>query len=324
MHALNGEADHLDGLPIVAVAGPTAAGKTGLAVELARAMGGEIVNADALQMYRGMEIGTAKPGVSERGGVPHHLYEVWDVRESASLAQYQGLARAAVADIRSRDRIPLLVGGSWLYLRAVCDVLNIPPHDPEVRRRWAQAGQELGAPRLHDELARRDPEAARAIDPRNLRRIVRALEVVELTGSFTARMPDPAPWLPTVWLAVDRDPDELDRRIAERAAQMWACGLLDETRALVAQGLTADSTAGRAVGYAQALAVLSGERNRAEGLADTVRATTRLARRQRRMLRADPRVAWLHPPGQLEQAVALLADRGVSAAAGSTPSPGSS
>lgn len=321
MRGKHTEKDLRSRLPLVVVTGPTAVGKTGLSLRLAHAVGAEVVNADAMQLYRGLDIGTAKPTPEERGSVPHHLFDLWDVRRAASVAQYQRTARRVVADVQSRNAVALVVGGSALYLRALCDQLDIPPQDPAVRARWEERARESGAAALHAELQRRDPEAAAAIDPRNLRRVVRALEVVELTGSFTARMPERVSWRPTVWLGLDRDRAELDDRIRRRAGQMWSGGLLAETEQLLADGLAEGPTARMAVGYRQALAVLAGESTPAEGLADTVRATARLARRQQRAFRTDGRIRWLAGQDPLDEALAILARAGISPAAGSTPSP---
>lgn len=280
--------DHL-----IVVTGPTAAGKTGLSLALAEKVNAEIINGDAMQSYVDLDIGTAKPTVAERGDIPHHLFDLWQVDESASLAQYQRAARAAAQQIWRRDRAVIVVGGSPLYLRALCDELEIPPRDPVIRAELAERAEREGGEALHRELAQLDPQAAADIDPRNVRRVVRALEVVRLTGSFTARLPEPTPWRPTVWLGVDLPRDDLDRRISQRAERMWQAGLLAETEQLLTRGLTQGDTARKAVGYEQALAVLAGDMTQEEGLADTVRATSRLARRQQRMLRRDQRIQWL-------------------------------
>jgi len=322
MRGKHSENDLCAELPIVVITGPTAVGKTGLSLWLARAVGAEVVNADAMQLYRGLDIGTAKPTPVERGCVPHHLFELWGVRRAASVAEYQRAARKVVADIQSRGRVPLVVGGSALYLRALCDQLDIPPQDPAIRARLQARAHESGAAALHAELERRDPQAAAAIDPRNVRRVVRALEVVELTGSFTARLPRPVSWRPTVWLGLDADRAVLDDRIRRRAEGMWSDGLLAETEGLLEQGLATGPTAKMAVGYRQALAVLAGQSTPEEGLSDTVRATSRLARRQQRAFRSDDRIHWLAGEDQWDEALAILARAGITPAAGSTPSPG--
>ena len=277
---------------MIAVVGPTASGKSEWAMTLARSLGGELVNADAFQFYRGMDIGTAKPSMAERSEIPHHCVDILDVDQPATVAWFQQIARDAVTDIATRGKVPIIVGGSPLYVRAVCDHLDIPPNDPSVRRRIQQRADAEGGAALHRELARRDPAAAAAIDPRNTRRIVRALEVVELTGSFTARLPEPRAWRPTWWVAPRWDRADLDVRIAERSRRMWRDGLLEEVAELSRRGLAAAPTASRAVGYPQALAHLRGELGEEEAIGATIAATRRLARRQERTFRADPRVTW--------------------------------
>jgi tRNA dimethylallyltransferase len=276
----------------VAVVGPTATGKSRLAVALARQLGGEIVNADAMSLYRGMDIGTAKPTAAERDGIPHHLFDLWDVREPASVAAYAAVARPLVAEIRARGQVPILVGGSGLYVRAVVDSLDFPGTDEAVRARLEQRLAERGPAALHAELAQVDPAAAARILPGNGRRIVRALEVVELTGRpFSAALPGYAD-VAAVQVGVDLPADELDRRIAGRVDQMWAAGLVAEVRALVDAGLRTGRTASRALGYRQVLDLLDGRRTAADARADTVQATRRFARRQRSWFRRDPRVRW--------------------------------
>ncbi len=279
---------------LVAVIGPTATGKSGLAVALAREIGGEVVNADAFALYRGMDIGTAKPTVAERGGVPHHQLDVLDIHDDASVAAYQGHARADIDAILARGRVPILVGGSGLYVRAALDLLDIPPTDPQVRARLEAEAHDLGAPALRDRLEALDPAAAAAIEPNNVRRIVRALEVIELTGrAFSATMPRREYRLPTVMLGLDLPRPLLDERIGERVRGMWEAGMLDEVERLEQQGLSTTRTAGRAVGYPEALAQLRGELTEAQAIEATATATRRLARRQSSWFRPDPRIAWL-------------------------------
>jgi tRNA dimethylallyltransferase len=273
---------------LVALVGPTATGKTALAVELAEAVGGEVVNADSMQLYRGMDVGTAKPTAAERRGVPHHVLDVWDVTERASVAEYQRLARATVDDVLARGRVPLLVGGSGLYVRAVVDELDFPGTDPALRARLEAELAAAGPAALHTRLSTVDPAAAAGILPSNGRRLVRALEVIELTGRpFAATLPGPAPHYDTVQLGLDRA--DLDDRVAARVDRMWAAGLVAEVRALEAAGLRAGPTASRALGYQQVLALGDTPAARAE----TVRATRRFVRRQRSWFRRDASVRWL-------------------------------
>ena len=238
---------------IVGVVGPTASGKSRLAVELAQRLGGEVVNADSMQLYRGMDIGTAKPTAAERSGVPHHLFDILDVSETATVAEFQALARAAITECHSRGVTPIVVGGSALYVRAVFDQLDFPGTDAAVRDRWAAELASRGSEALHAELARRDPEAAAQILSSNGRRIVRALEVIELTGEpFAATMPvfeSIYGGLTLIGLDVPRE--QLDVRLAERVDAMWAAGFVDEVQALREVGLDDGHTASRALGYQQ-------------------------------------------------------------------------
>ena len=246
--------------PLVAVVGPTATGKSGLGVELAAALGGEVVNADAMALYRGMDVGTAKPAPAERAGVPHHLLDVLDVTETASVAAYQRAARAVVEDLRSTGRTPVLVGGSGLYVHAVVDELEFPGTDPVLRAELEAELATVGPAALHTRLAAVDPAAAAAVLPSNGRRIVRALEVVALTGRpFPARLETGGPpRYGAVLLGVDRPTGELDERVARRVARMFASGLVAETRALLDHGLREGRTASRALGYQQVVAALDG------------------------------------------------------------------
>jgi tRNA dimethylallyltransferase len=279
---------------VIAVVGPTAAGKSDLGVFLAQQLGGEVVNADSMQLYRGMDIGTAKLTPGERGGIPHHLLDIWDVTVTASVAEYQRLARERIDALLAEGRWPILVGGSGLYVRGAVDNLEFPGTDPEVRARLEEELTLRGSGALHARLAAADPEAALAILPSNGRRIVRALEVIEITGKpFTANLPGHDSVYDTVQIGVDVARPELDGRITRRVDRMWDAGLVDEVRALETQGLREGRTASRALGYQQVLAALAGECTLDEARAETVRATKRFARRQDSWFRRDPRVHWL-------------------------------
>jgi len=279
---------------VIAVVGPTATGKSDLALDLAEREPSEIVNADAMQLYRGMDIGTAKVPREARRGIPHHQLDVLDVTEEASVAAYQRSARADIERIRAAGKRAILVGGSGLYVRAVLEHFEFPATDPQVRARLQQRAEQIGPGLLHDELAQRDPEAAARIDRANTRRIVRALEVIELTGApFTASLPDPTYVYPTVAIGIDVDGETLDARINARAKEMFARGLVEETEALLGRGLAEGKTASRAMGYAQALAVLAGRRTRAEATEDVALATRQLARRQRKWFKRDDRITWI-------------------------------
>ncbi|MFK5585017.1 tRNA (adenosine(37)-N6)-dimethylallyltransferase MiaA [Serinicoccus sp. LYQ131] len=295
--------------PVVAVVGPTASGKSELGLALALELGGEVVGADASQFYRGMDIGTAKLSVPERRGVPHHQIDVFDLAQEASVATYQTSARADLAAIRGRGRVPVVVGGSGLYVRGLLDRLEIPPTDPVVRGRWENELDRVGPGVLQEQLSSRDPEAARSIGARNGRRLVRALEVVELTGQpFSATLPTREFLEPTVLLGLRVDREVLAARIAHRAEGMWRDGLPEEVRELDRRGLRQGRTASRAVGYAQALRQLDGELTPAQAIEETAVATRQLARRQVAWWRPDPRVVWLEhdAPDLLEQALTLV------------------
>ncbi|MFE1145549.1 tRNA (adenosine(37)-N6)-dimethylallyltransferase MiaA [Streptomyces albidoflavus] len=303
---------------VIAVVGPTAAGKSDLGVFLAQHLGGEVVNADSMQLYRGMDIGTAKLDQAERGGVPHRLLDIWPVTETASVAEYQRLARAEIDRLLAEGRTPVLVGGSGLYVRGAVDHLDFPGTDPEVRARLEEELAAHGPGALHTRLAAADPEAAAAILPSNGRRIVRALEVIEITGRpFTANLPRHDSVYDTVQIGVDVARPELDARIADRVDRMWAAGLVDEVRALEAEGLREGRTASRALGYQQVLAALAGECTDEEARAETVRATKRFARRQDSWFRRDPRVHWLSGAaadrGELPGRALSLLERAVTA-----------
>ena len=296
--------------PIVAVVGATATGKSGLGVALARALDGEVINADSMQLYRGMDIGTAKLTLDERHGVPHHLLDIWEVRRSADVATYQQQARAVVDDLRARGRTPVVVGGSGLYVRALLDDLDFPGTDPDVRAALEAELAAVGPGPLYERLRVSDPDAAAAIEPRNGRRIVRALEVVSLRGSFTARLPEPrALTANTVTIGLDIPRDELDQRIADRVGRMWQAGLVDEVRRLAdEEGLREGRTASRALGYAQVLRMLDGELTEEQAIDDTVRSTRRFARRQDSWFRRDNRIHWLTYDSDdlLAQALAVI------------------
>lgn len=286
--------------PVIAVVGPTAAGKSELSLTLARTLGGEVVNADSMQLYRGMDIGTAKLTTAERAGVPHHLLDIWPVTQAASVSEYQRLARQVIDAIRARGQTPILVGGSGLYVRAAIDRLQFPGTDPRVRDRLERELARIGPAALHARLAAADPAAASVILPGNARRIVRALEVIELSGEpFSATLPDYESVYPVVQLGISMPRAELDQRIADRVARMWQRGLVAEVRRLEAAGLRDGRTASRALGYAQVLRFLGGECTEAEAAEQTIAATRRFVRRQESWFRRDPRVIWLASGGDL-------------------------
>ncbi|WP_066302882.1 tRNA (adenosine(37)-N6)-dimethylallyltransferase MiaA [Arthrobacter luteolus] len=293
--------------PVVAVVGPTGSGKSDLGVALAQRLGGEIINADSMQFYRGMDIGTAKLPVAERGGVPHHLLDIMDVTEEASVSAFQTQARALITQIQSRGRYPILVGGSGLYVRAALDVLEFPGTDPELRRRLEAELAEDGLEALRARLQEVDPVSAARLG--DARRVVRALEVHELTGRpFSSFMPDRTYVQPAVQIGLSVERSLLHQRLARRVDLMVEQGLEAEVRRLDAAGLRTGKTAGRALGYAQFLKVLDGEWTTGRAIEDTVVATRQFARRQLTWFRADPRVTWLDfdDPELVNQAAAAI------------------
>nr|WP_051092847.1 tRNA (adenosine(37)-N6)-dimethylallyltransferase MiaA [Jongsikchunia kroppenstedtii] len=296
----------------IAVIGPTATGKSDLALDLAERLGGEIVNIDAMQQYRGMDIGTAKLAMSERRGIAHHQIDVLDVTETATVARYQEAARADVEDILRRGRVPVVVGGSMMYIQSLLDDWQFPATDPVVRAEFEEQLAADGPLRMHQRLAEVDATAAETILPTDGRRIVRALEVVRLTGRpFAASQPQIGePRWGTTIIALDRDTAELDERIARRTALMFETGLVDEVAALIEDGLRGGVTAARAIGYAQVLAALDGDYDLDKAQELTFIGTRRYVRRQRSWFRRDPRVHWLDAGSAdlLDRAAVLVAD----------------
>jgi len=288
--------------PIVAIVGATATGKSAVGLELAHllgaadAPGGEIVNADSMQFYRGMDIGTAKLPVAERRGVVHHQLDTLNVTEDASVARFQESARAEIAAIDARGHRAIVVGGSGLYLRALLDRFDFPGTDPEVRARLEARAEAEGPGILHRELAALDPEAARKVHPRNAKRIVRALEIIEVAGDYISSLPRHEYEAPAIQIALELPYEALDERIEARVERMWASGLVDEVKRLVGEGLREGVTARRAVGYAETLAHLDGELDAEQARELIKRNTRRLARKQDRWFRPDPRVQWIPAP----------------------------
>jgi tRNA dimethylallyltransferase len=299
---------------VIAVIGPTATGKSDLAIELAHHCDGEIVNADSMQLYEGLDIGTAKLPLAERGGIVHHLLDIWPLQKSAAVAQYQLLARATIDEIHARGKTPVMVGGSGLYVRGALDNLEFPGEDAAIRLRLYAELEQEGPQALHARLAELDPAAAAAILPTNGRRIARALEVIEITGEpFTATMPGFDAIYDVLSIGLDRN--DLDERVHRRVHHMLDIGWLDEIRELLPRGLRASPTAGKALGYQQLMAVMNedgeitgGKAAFDEAVEVTIRATTRFVRRQRRWFRRDPRINWLDAadPSLRESAIELV------------------
>lgn len=297
----------------IAVVGPTASGKSAVSLALAEELSGEVVNIDSMQLYRGMDIGTAKLPVDERRGIPHHQLDVWDITKPASVAEYRASAVADVESIMNRGKRPIIVGGSMMYVQALVDEWDFPPTDPHVRARWGQQLDRIGVHALHDHLATVDPEAARIIERNDPRRTVRALEVIELTGRpFAASQPpkNSTPRWNLRLVGLWADADWLNPRIEQRVRAMFDAGFVDEVRGLIEQGLVRESTAGKAIGYSQVLDYLEGECSLDEAIEATVMGTRRYARRQRSWFRRDPRIEWLDAsaPDVVDRALDLVRD----------------
>lgn len=303
-------------LPLVAVVGLTASGKSGFSLQLAAALGErgvacEIISADAFQLYRGMDIGTAKVSLEERGGIPHHLLDVLELTEKASVAAYQRSCRQVIEQIRARKTLPILVGGSGLYVRAALDEIEFPGTDSAVRERITAQAAQLGAEKMHQRLAEVDPESAASILPSNVRRVIRALEVYEITGKkFSATMPRREYFQPTLQLGISWPLAVLDERISRRTTQMLAHGFIQEVAQLEKQGLADTPTACRATGYQAVMDLLAGKITREEAAEQIALQTRQLARKQRKWFRKDPRIHWLDgeagTSANLEQALTLL------------------
>lgn len=296
---------------VVAVVGPTATGKSGLGLALAEALGGEVVNADAFQLYRGMDVGTAKLRPEERRGIVHHQLDVLEVEEDSTVAAYQASARADLRALEARGTRAVVVGGSGLYVRALLDELEFPGTDPELRAALEERAERHGTRAVFEELERRDPVAAERIGPRNTRRIVRALEVIELTGQpYSASLPGERYAVPAVQIGLEMPREELDERIGLRVDHMWEQGLVAEVRSLAPR---LGRTAARAVGYAELLVHLRGECTEEEAREAVVANTRRLVRKQQSWFRRDPRITWLdaREPDLVDRALSLVdeADR---------------
>lgn len=298
-------------MSVIVICGATATGKSDLAISLATQLNGEIINADSMQLYKGMDIGTAKLSLEERKGVPHHLLDVLNVREDASVAWYQQSARDLISSIESRGKNAIIVGGTGLYIKAILDDLNFPDTDPDVRDRLNEMAQKVGGPAMHERLAKLDPAAALAIDAQNIRRVIRALEVIEITGKpFTANLPriesTRYPHARQFGLVIDRE--TLATRIDQRVERMWGKGLVVETETLIDAGIRQGRTAQLALGYAQVLKYLAGEISEDEAKEETKRATRQYARRQETWFSRDRRIQWISPTQPpLETIKALLA-----------------
>ncbi|MEY2837342.1 MAG: hypothetical protein RLZ46_724 [Actinomycetota bacterium] len=286
---------------VIVICGATATGKSDIALDVAERIGAEIINADSMQLYRGMDIGTAKLKVSERREIPHHLLDVLDVTEDSTVAWYQERARAAIAEIHQRGHHAIIVGGTGLYIKAILDDLNFPETDPQVRANLEKLGEEFGANYLFERLQELDPAAALAIDRANIRRIIRALEVIEITGKpFTANLPreDSSRFPDALQFGLVMDREHLRDRIDLRVDHMWQEGFVAEVDELIAHGIRRGTTAQRALGYAQILAMRDGTLSEDEAKEETKRASRQYARRQETWFSRDQRIQWVatHQP----------------------------
>jgi tRNA dimethylallyltransferase len=305
---------------LIAIVGSTGTGKSELAIRIAEAMRqegqeAEIVNADAMQLYKGMDIGTAKLPLAERRGIEHHLVDVLDVTQESTAAEYQRIARAKILEIQARGAMPILVGGSMLYVAAVLNNFEFPVRDKDLRARLEQELLELGPNAMHKKLVELDASAASRIDPENGRRIVRALEIVTLTGEpFAAALPDEIDsWQELLEIGLRMDREILVARLEERVRGMWSKGMVEETKDLISKGLRDSVTAGYAIGYAQALAQLDGELSQEQAIESTTKLTQKYARRQMSWFKRDTRINWLDAldPEVTSSAIALVRKHGL-------------
>lgn len=286
---------------VIVICGATATGKSDIAIEVAQAIGAEIINADSMQLYRGMDIGTAKLPEGERGGIPHHLLDVLDVNQDSTVAWYQEQARSMITDIHARGKDAVIVGGTGLYIKAILDDLNFPDTDPEVRAKLEAEAEEFGSASLFTRLEELDPAAALAIDHANTRRIIRALEVIEITGQpFTANLPreDSSRYPDALQFGLVMDREHLRDRIDLRVDRMWEAGFVAEVDHLIEKGIRDGATAQRALGYAQIIAMRDGTMSEEEAKEDTKRASRQYARRQETWFSRDARIQWVaqHQP----------------------------
>lgn len=300
--------------PVVVIAGATAVGKSSISLKLAQELETEIINADSMQLYRGMDIGTAKLSVNEQMGIHHHLIDILDITEIANVSHYQELARRVVSQLRNQNKVPIAVGGSGLYVTALLDNLNFPATDSQLRANLESELEKVGPHQLHHRLAILDPLSAQRIDPANGRRIVRALEVIELTGEpFSSSLPKSNPAVePDIRIALFRDRAELDQRIEQRVNLMWEQGFVAEVEKLLTVGLAEGVTARKALGYAQIIEALTGELSLAAAKAETIRLTKRYARKQESWFRRDPKMVWLaaDSPNLVSEILQLINESG--------------
>ena len=289
---------------LVIISGATATGKSELAIEVAKEIGAEIISADSMQLYKGMDIGTAKLTMAERQGITHHLLDLVDVKTDVTVSWYQELARAKIDELRGAGKSVVVVGGTGLYIKAILDDLNFPETDPEVREKLNQEAEKIGGDAMHQRLAKLDPAASLAIPKENVRRVIRALEVIEITGKpFTAILPreDSTKYPDAMQFGLAMDRESLDIRIDNRVAKMWEAGFVDEVEELINQGILEGKTAQAAIGYAQIIRMKHGSMSQEEAIEDTARATRQYARRQETWFSRDLRITWLSATSNLSE-----------------------
>jgi tRNA dimethylallyltransferase len=294
---------------LVIISGATATGKSELAIEVAKEIGAEIISADSMQLYKGMDIGTAKLTMAERQGITHHLLDLVDVKTDVTVSWYQELARAKIDELRGAGKSVVVVGGTGLYIKAILDDLNFPETDPEVRMKLNQEAEKIGGDAMHQKLAKLDPAASLAIPKENVRRVIRALEVIEITGKpFTAILPreDSTKYPDAMQFGLAMDRESLDIRIDNRVAKMWEAGFVDEVEELINQGILEGKTAQAAIGYAQIIRMKHGSMSQEEAIEDTARATRQYARRQETWFSRDLRITWLSATSNLSERKASL------------------
>jgi tRNA dimethylallyltransferase len=300
-------------MELIVIAGATATGKSELAIAVAKEINAEIINADSMQIYKGMDIGTAKLSIEDRGGIAHHLLDILEVSQDSTVAWYQNLAREKITKLHAEGKNVVVVGGTGLYIKSILDELNFPDTDPHVRKSLELEAEKIGADALFERLEKLDPAAAIAIDRANLRRVIRALEVIEITGKpFTANLPreESSRYPNAVQFGLVMERDHLIERIDARVEKMWQLGFVDEVKKCIDSGMLNGRTAQLALGYSQIVALLNGTMTETEAKEDTKRATRQYARRQETWFSRDRRITWISPvQARLERVLEVLASR---------------
>jgi tRNA dimethylallyltransferase len=300
-------------MELIVIAGATATGKSELAIAVAKEINAEIINADSMQIYKGMDIGTAKLSIEDRGGIAHHLLDILEVSQDSTVAWYQNLAREKITELHSEGKNVVVVGGTGLYIKSILDELNFPDTDPQVRKSLELEAEKIGADALFQRLEKLDPAAAIAIDRANLRRVIRALEVIEITGKpFTANLPreESSRYPNAMQFGLVMEREHLIERIDARVEKMWQLGFVDEVKKCIDSGMLNGRTAQLALGYSQIVALLNGTMTEAEAKEDTKRATRQYARRQETWFSRDRRITWISPvQARLERVLEVLASR---------------